>query len=117
VTKAKANLFVSMSIGQRIKWLIDHRGYTQVEVAEKCSVTQAAISNLTTDNSRKPNAFTLLALANALDADPSWILTGEGPYEKRLPSDRPDEAALLRKYRSMDEQARAGLLNLLGIKV
>lgn len=114
--KAEEAAFRAMKIGDRIRWLIEARGYSQVEVAAKCGVTQAAISNLVTDASRKPNAFTLLRLADALDADPGWILYGEGHYDRRPPPERRDEAALLQAYRSMSKPQRQGLLDLLGIK-
>lgn len=117
VTKKKPTGFEAMKIGERIRWLIEHRGYTQVEVAHKCGVTQAAISNLVTDHSRKPNAFTLVQLGEALDADLRWILYGEGAFERRALPDRPDEAALLAAYRSMDPPQRRGLLEFLGIRL
>lgn len=112
---SKAPAFSEMSIGQRIRWLIEHRGYLQSEVAEKCGVTQAAISNLVTDNSRKPNAFTLVRLADALNADAAWILYGEGPIERRALPAKADEAELLRAYRAMGEEQRQALMQFLKI--
>ena len=115
---ARSNpVFAKLTVGERIRWLIEHRGYKQQELADKIGVTQAAISNLVTDNSRKPNAFTLIEMSDALDANPRWILYGEGDFERWPPPDRPDEAALLRKYRSMTEQQRHGLFELLAIKL
>jgi len=48
--------FERMTIGDRLRYLIEVRRYTQVELAKKVGVTQAAISNLVIDSSRKPSA-------------------------------------------------------------
>ncbi len=102
--------FERLSIGDRLRYLIEVRGYTQVELASKVGVTQAAISNLVTDSSRKPSAPTLLKLAAALQANPEWILTGQGdPFEINIVSKR-SEKDLIEAFRSMDMQAQAALL-------
>lgn len=102
--------FERLSIGDRLRYLIEVRKYTQVALAEKIGVTQAAISNLVTDSSRKPSAPTLLKLAAALQANPDWILTGEGdPFEMTVIG-RKSEQQLLEAFRGMDSQAQAALL-------
>jgi transcriptional regulator with XRE-family HTH domain len=102
--------FERMSIGDRLRYLIEVRGYTQVELASKVGVTQAAISNLVTDSSRKPSAPTLLKLAAALQANPEWILTGQGdPFEINIVGKR-SERDLIEAFRSMDPQAQAALI-------
>jgi transcriptional regulator with XRE-family HTH domain len=101
-----------MSIGDRIRYLIELRQYKQVELAAKTGVTQAAISNLVTDSTRKPSAPTLLRLALALDASPQWIITGEGdPFETIAPKDR-DEGRLVDNYRHMSQQHKTALLSM-----
>lgn len=102
--------FERLSIGDRIRYLIEVREYTQVELAKKIGVTQAAISNLVTDSSRKPSAPTLLKLAAALQANPDWILTGQGePFEMNTIT-RKSEQQLLEAFRHMDSQAQAALI-------
>jgi transcriptional regulator with XRE-family HTH domain len=102
--------FERMTAGDRLRYLIEVRGYTQVELASKIGVTQAAISNLVTDSSRKPSAPTLLKLAAALQANPEWILTGQGdPFEINIVGKR-SEKDLLDAFRNMDMQAQAALL-------
>lgn len=102
--------FERLSIGDRLRYLIEVRRYTQVELAKKVGVTQAAISNLVTDSSRKPSAPTLLKLAAALQANPDWILTGEGdPFEINVIGKK-SEQQLLESFRNMDSQAQAALL-------
>lgn len=102
--------FEKLSIGDRLRYLIEVRKYTQVALAEKIGVTQAAISNLVTDSSRKPSAPTLLKLAAALQANPDWIMTGQGePFEMNIVGKK-SERELLEAYRNMDPGAQAALI-------
>jgi transcriptional regulator with XRE-family HTH domain len=68
----------SATIGERIRWLIEARGYKQTELAAKMDLTQATISNWITGASRKPNAPSLLKLAAALQCNPQWVIDGTG---------------------------------------
>lgn len=98
------------SIGERLRWLIEHKGYTQVALAEKIGLTQAAISNIATQSSRKPSAPTLLKLAAALECSAQWLMTGEGhPFEINVVG-RKAEKDLLEAFRNMGPQAQAALL-------
>lgn len=98
------------SIGDRLRWLLEYRKMKQTELAEKIGTTQAAVSNICTQSSRKPSAPTLLRMAAALQASADWIITGEGhPFEINVVGKRA-EKDLLDAFRSMDEQAQAALL-------
>jgi transcriptional regulator with XRE-family HTH domain len=102
--------FEKLSIGDRLRYLIEVRGYTQVALAQKIGLTQAAISNLVTDSSRKPSAPTLLKLAAALQANPDWILTGEGePFQMNTIGARAEQT-LIELFRHMDDQSKAAIL-------
>lgn len=102
--------FEKLSIGDRLRYLIEVRRYTQVELAKKVGVTQAAISNLVTDSSRKPSAPTLLKLAAALQANPQWILDGKGdPFEINTIGARAEQD-LIEQFRAMDDQSKAAIL-------
>lgn len=98
------------SIGDRVRFLLEKRGYTQVEIAQKCGITQAAISNIVTDSSRKPSAPTLLKLAAALQANPEWIITGEGdPWQMNVIGKK-SEQELLETFRTMKPATQAALI-------
>ena len=102
--------FQKLSLGDRLRYLLEIRGYSQVALAKKIGITQAAISNLVTDSSRKPSAPTLLKLAAALQANPDWILTGEGdPFEMNVVN-RKSEKELLEAFRNMNAQGQAALI-------
>jgi len=82
----------------------------QTELAEKIGQTQASISNVITQSSRKPSAPALLKMAAALECSPEWIITGEGhPFEISTVG-RKAEKELLAAFRDMDPQAQAALI-------
>lgn len=98
------------SIGERLRWLLELRGITQVALAEKIGRTQASISNLTTNSSRRPNAETLLRLAAALECSAEWLVRGDGhPFEVNVIGKKA-EKDLLQAFRAMDPQAQSALL-------
>ena len=98
------------SIGDRLRWLLEYREMKQTQLAEAIGTTQAAISNIVTNASRKPSAPTLLRMAAVLQASADWIITGEGhPFEISTVGKRA-EKDLLAAFRDMDPQAQAALL-------
>lgn len=102
--------FEKLTIGDRLRFLIEARGYTQVELAAKIGLTQAAISNIVTNSSRKPSAPTLLKLAAALQANPDWIMTGQGePFQMNTIGVK-SEQDLIEAFRQLDDQAKAALI-------
>ena len=102
--------YEKLTIGDRLRFLIEARGYTQVELAAKIGLTQAAISNIVTNSSRKPSAPTLLKLAAALQANPDWIITGQGdPFQINVIGAKAEQE-LLESFRQLDDQAKAALI-------
>jgi transcriptional regulator with XRE-family HTH domain len=100
----------SATVGDRIRWLIEARGYKQIELAQKMDLTQATISNWLTGASRKPNAPSLLKLAAALQCNPQFIVDGTGdPWQMNVIT-RSSEQDLLESFRRMDPNAQAALL-------
>lgn len=108
-----SHFFASLSIGQRIKYMREQRKYTQSELAAKCGVGQAAISNLETDSSRRPSASTLLKLSAALDVNPHWFIDGEGDPTHWKPITKDSEAEVMDAYRRMSLEARVAFLNVM----
>jgi transcriptional regulator with XRE-family HTH domain len=111
-SKATQAAFQRLSIGDRLRWLIEVRGIKQTELAEKIGVTQAAISNIVTDSTRKPSAPTLMKLAAALQCNPTWILTGEGDPYGWAPVTSTAHVELLNLYRAMSPDSQAALLTV-----
>jgi len=100
----------SATIGERIRWLIESRGYKQTELAAKMDLTQATISNWITGASRKPNAPSLLKLAAALQCNPQWVIDGTGDPWQMNQMTQESEQELLEAFRAMEPQAQAALI-------
>lgn len=108
--RAFAKWAKSATIGERIRWLIEARGYKQTELAAKMDLTQATISNWITGASRKPNAPSLLKLAAALQCNPQWVIDGSGDPWQMNQMTQESEQELLEAFRAMEPQAQAALI-------
>lgn len=105
--------FEKMTIGQRLRHMIDARQFTQVSLAKQVGITQAAISNIVTDSSRKPSAPTLLKLAGALQCSPEWLITGVGdPFQSNTLGER-SEQELVELYRRAPNNLKESILSML----
>ena len=93
-----------------MRYMIELRGYKQVELAEKVGITQAAISNILTVSTRRPNSLTLLKLCGALQCSPEWLMTGVGDPEDVNTIGERSEQELLGYFRSMTEKKQAVVL-------
>ena len=100
----------SVSVGERLRWLLETRKMKQTELAALIKRTQASISNIVTDSTRRPNAETLLRVAAALQCSADWIVRGEGhPFEINTVG-AADEKRLLEEWRKLDDQAKSAIL-------
>ena len=110
LTSAHQTWAKGTSIGDRLRWLLEHRKMKQTELAEKIGVTQAAVSNIVTTSTRKPSAPTLLKMAAALQASADWIITGNGdPFEISVIG-ADSEKELIEAFRNMNMQAQSALI-------
>lgn len=100
----------SATVGERLRWLLEKRKMKQTELASAIEGTQAAISNIITQASRKPSAPTLLKMAAALQCSAEWIISGDGhPFEINVVGKKA-EKDLLDAFRGMDAQAQSALI-------
>lgn len=102
--------YTKMSMGDRLRFLMEVRETTQVQLAKTIGLTQAAISNLVTDDSRKPSAPTLMKIAAALECNPNWILDGRGDPFAWAPVTGDSQVELLNAFAAMDDAGKAHLL-------
>ncbi|EAA7987441.1 helix-turn-helix transcriptional regulator [Salmonella enterica] len=65
-----------MNISERVKSLRTELGLTQAQLATRAKTSQQAIEQLENGKIKRPRY--IIELANALNCDPSWLLTGEG---------------------------------------
>ena len=109
-TPDSETLFAAMTVGERVRWLLEVKGLKQTEMAAKMGTTQAMVSNIVTDSSRKPSAPSLLAMADVFECRPSWILDGRGdPFAWAVVSDA-RQAELLRLFKALAEPQKEALL-------
>ena len=102
--------FKAMTVGQRLKWMLEHRGVKQLHLARKLDIMQSTISNILTDASRKPSAPTLMMLATELQCNPSWLLDGTGNPFSWAPVTSDDQVELLNAWKAITPQSRALVL-------
>lgn len=74
------------TIGKRIKYLRESKGWTQERLAEEAGVSKSFISDVENDR-RNPSAAKLLDIASVLGASLDFIMTGktEGMAEQDTP--------------------------------
>lgn len=95
------------TIGARIKYLREQIGMTQPALAAAVGISQPSMSNIESGHTASPSAIHLMAIAAALNANPNWIVYGEG--EQSMPSDA-DESEMLKAFRELDAGRRAAIL-------
>lgn len=71
-----------MKISDRIRQLIDNKGVTAYVVSAKTGISQATLSRLLSDNTKKPNISNIEILAKYFEVNAKWLLTGEGEMLK-----------------------------------
>ena len=105
-------IFAAMSIGDRLRWLLEKREIKQLHLAEQLGIKQSTISNIVTDSSRKPSAPTLLALCGALRCNPYWLIEGKGDPFAWAPITSPEQVELIHAWLDMSVANRATLLSM-----
>ena len=108
----QASMFKSMSVGQRLRYLLEVREVKQLHLAEKLGIMQSTISNIVTDSARKPSAGTLMLLATELRCSPTWLMTGEGDPFAWVPITHPEQVELIHAWLDMAPENRAALLGM-----
>lgn len=97
-----------MELRERIRWLLDKRGMSQRDLAEKSGLTKAAICRYL-KKERIPRSLALAAMASALDVTMDYLVSGEemNDFSKV-------KSVILRNARNLSQ---AELLELMGILI
>lgn len=93
-------------VGMRVRHVRELRGLTQVQLAKKAGVSQAAISELETGENRSPWGTNLVKIAQVLKVSPEWLASGKGQmdgYEAPLP---PEALRVARKWLRLTPEAQ-----------
>lgn len=110
VTAKQRKAFETLTPGERLRWLMKVRQIKQVDLALKIGITQSGVSNIVSNIARKPSAPTLMRIAEELQCNPTWILTGQGDPYAWAPVTSDTQVELLNLYKSMDADGRKALL-------
>lgn len=88
----------------RFKFALDKKGISQSELSRRIGVTRGAISFWLNGDVQTVNGNRLITLASALDVDPTWLATGQGPMESTGIILSDDERKLLESIRQLSRQ-------------
>lgn len=69
--------FKEMGLGGRLRYARELRGISQQQLADLVPMTQPALHN--TENGRNKGTSKLVEISIALDVNPIWLQTGDGP--------------------------------------
>ena len=83
-------VFITETLGERLKFAREKKKYTQMEVAKRLGITNGTISGYER-NYRDPDTETLNKLANLYDVSPNWLLGNKKESENSLPKSKIDE--------------------------
>lgn len=72
-----------LNIGLRIRQLRELRGMTQVQVAAALGISAPSMSQIETGSTKLPRPTTLMKLAEVLETNQQYLLTGEGNQDQR----------------------------------
>lgn len=97
---------IMSTLSERLKQARQHAGLTQDELAEKSGVTQASISKIELGKNKSENTTFGVQLAVACGVRCEWLVLGQGEMLDGL---KPDEAALLEKYRGSDPTGKTAI--------
>lgn len=70
-----------LTVGERIKYISELRGMKQPELAKRVGITQPSMYNIESGKTKSPAAINLMKIAAVLEANPWWLLVGDGDPE------------------------------------
>lgn len=94
----------------RIQKRLDALGESPEAVSKAAGLGRDAIRNIMRGRSQHPTSRTIEGLARELHCDINWLMNGDGRPE--MTATRDDEIELLRRYRAMTTEQRAGALGM-----
>lgn len=97
---------IMSTLSERLKQARQYAGLTQEELSAKSGVTQASISKIELGKNKSENTTFGVQLAVACGVRCEWLVLGMGEMLEGL---KPDEAALLEKYRGSDATGKTAI--------
>lgn len=107
---------MDLSIGERIKNRRKEMNITQTQIREETGISSGNMSGIESGKSL-PSASALIELSRVLDCSIDWILKGDSTNkESRIISNK-RECKLIDGFRSLSEENRKELMEILEIKL
>jgi transcriptional regulator with XRE-family HTH domain len=73
------------TIGLRIHEAMERKGMKQSQLCQMLGIKSSSMSNLISGKTKSPNAINLIKLAEILEVNQKWLMTGQGhPDDKRI---------------------------------
>lgn len=70
-----------MNITERIKQVVEESGLSKTEIARRCGVSRASVSQWVNGDTKSPTAEKIFLLAKATGVSAKWLTTGKGSKE------------------------------------
>jgi len=99
---------MSSTMGERLRAAREHAGLYQERLAELIGVTSGRVISNWEKNIARPDADKMVRLCSVLEISPSYLLG----YDNGAEYLEPDEQALLKKYRDLDDHGK-DIINIL----
>lgn len=97
------------TLGSRVRGLRKARGMTQVQLARSVGVSQSAISDIESGDTKVTLGPTMAALCAALHTNADWLQEGRGGPALAVTTDI-EEGELLTIFRSLPDPMRYALM-------
>lgn len=95
-----------MGMGKRIRQARTEAGYDQSEFAKAVGMSQSALSEVESGESKEPRASSFWRMVRLLQLSPRWLAEGKGPMKTQ----DAQETELLDLYRALDDRSRRVLI-------
>lgn len=102
------------SAGNRIKNRRKEMQLTQIDIYNKCGIRSGALSRIENGTS-VPSVILFYRIAQILECDMQWLLTGNSPDMKTSEFSK-NEETLLEGFRELSEDEQEELLGILKLK-
>lgn len=90
------------TLGKRIKYLRERLKFDQAEFAKYLGLESAAAISKYESDQREPDKDKLVKIGKLADVSLDWLLTGEGPMERKKKEEQPQATE---KYRAGESAA------------
>ena len=108
---SRINTDVKETLSDRLRFALDRSGMSQAELAERIGVTKGSVSNWILGRVSSIKSGTINKLADVLDVDARWLVTGAGSHDQPA---EPEELAEVIDFKKALQRASEQQREMLG---